>query len=479
MRVSALFSIYGFVFMATVLAVSSITLWSGQQAQTSAQRIQLAEDSYHRHLALQSNIYQLLKQHGDALIIGDRDDGAMERELRQRIDADIQHIRTVIAKEIELVGEEEFEELALLAELENTINRLTRSLTAATTESGLIDEASRRAWLVDVLDRQIDVELSEMIDDALEEEQEEVRETIEESAAMRLHIRNVIIVTIGAASLVLIWFVFSFRRMVRLPLERLMVAVDAYSDGNFSYQADIKGGAEFAQLGQLLEEMAGGLGKRERSRAEQQQVLEKNVKERTSELQALLQKFETSEDNRRQLMADISHELRTPLAIIQGEAEVSLRETEDQKSQTADSFSRIRDAARHTNRIVQDLLLIARQEAGKLRLDVRETDIVNVIRDALSTFPNSVEFNFDVEDSRATVDSMRMRQCLLAVLHNAKRYGGDEISVALRDEDESLVLSVEDNGTGLSDSEKMQAFNRFFRGSNAAGLSEVSAYGSK
>ncbi|MEM9551207.1 MAG: HAMP domain-containing sensor histidine kinase [Pseudomonadota bacterium] len=479
MRLKSIFAIYGGAFLLMTGLLSGITLWSTAKSKLSDQRIDLAETSFHLHLSLESNIYQLLKQHGDALIIGDRDEGAMEAELRDRINANISEIRTIIAREIDLVGEEEIEELELLARIEAKVQRLTRNLTALSTDGGdPLDPDRRRSWLVDVLDRQIDVELSNMITQSLEEERQEVVETMAEAAATRAWINTVVTAALIAAVIMIVLFGISFLRFVQRPFDQLLSAAGRYREGRFEPAPPLDGARDLSELGDVLGEMARALARREATRREQQDNLERTVKERTVELESLLRQFETSEASRRQLLADISHELRTPLTIIQGEAEVSLRGTPEMAETQVDSFARIRDAARHTNRIVDDLLMIARQRADQLRLDLRECDMRHVIDQATGLFPRPVKVSQEGGPHRARVDPVRMRQCLLAVLQNARRYGGQSITIQLGVARSGVRMLIEDDGPGMTDAEKRQAFDRFYRGPSAtAGAEEGTGLG--
>lgn len=84
------------------------------------------------HLQLEANVFQLFKQHGDALLVGDRDGGARERELQARIHQNLSDIRDVIAREIQMVGEEEIEELALLDEMGEDIRKINATLSRLT-----------------------------------------------------------------------------------------------------------------------------------------------------------------------------------------------------------------------------------------------------------------------------------------------------------------------------------------------------------
>lgn len=472
MRVSTVLAAFAAALLAIALTLAGVTLWSTERSRLAEQRIELAQASYSLHLSLQANIYQLLKQHADALLLGGADPGETETRLRARIVGDISGIRRVIGREIELVGEEEIEELELLADVEQRVATLTDSLSALAASGDTLDDTTRRARLADILDRQVDLELSGLIQSALEEEREEVVETMAEAAALRRSIRTTVGVVVFLSALIVAGFAAAFGRLVTVPLRRIMETAQEYREGRLEHRPAANGAREFAELGGVLGDMAASLAVRERSRHERQEELERKVAERTGELETLLRQFETSEANRRQLLADISHELRTPLAIIQGEAEVSLRAGDRPEAERTDSFARIRDAARHTGRIVDDLLTIARQEAGRLRLDIREVDLRVVVRDALAVFPHPVAVEGGAMPQRARVDAVRMRQCLLAALQNAQRYGGPRVTIRIETGPEAVALVVEDDGPGMSDVEKAQAFERFYRGPNAGRLSE-------
>ena len=251
---------------------------------------------------------------------------------------------------------------------------------------------------------------------------------------------------------------------------KLQESVASLRKGDYGKPVDLGGSREFQALGVVMGEMASSLSEREASREEQQAILENTVEDRTRELKQLIDRLELGEENRKRLMADISHELRTPLAIILGEAEVALRSGMELSDDTSDAFARIRDSAKHTNQIVDDMLTVARHEAGHLRLDRRETDLRAVLTDAVGMFPQDIRLDLPETPARLSVDSVRLRQSILALFQNARRYGGPVISLHLSETAAGYHIAVEDDGPGLSESEKMSAFERFFRGSNASGL---------
>jgi signal transduction histidine kinase len=251
------------------------------------------------------------------------------------------------------------------------------------------------------------------------------------------------------------------------PLADLVDGADAYRRGRYDQQITPRGALELRHLSVTLSDMAAEIAARERDLRHEARTLETRVNDRTSELQTILTRFEQAEASRRQMMADVSHELRTPLTIIQGEADIALRSALSDPGQASESFSRIRDAARHSNRIVDDLLLVAREEAGQLRLDLRYLDLDAALVEASGLAQARIEVLRMGRPAPARVDPVRLRQCLLAVMNNALRYGGRSVRAWVERSGEGYAILIEDDGPGMSDVEKDQAFQRFFRGSGA------------
>lgn len=465
-RTTTLFGLHVLAVMSVILSLGWMTIYGLQKSRWWDARSQLALESYGLHLRLEADMFRLFKEYGDALLIGDRDGGAGERELRLRIDGTLDAIRDVIAREIQMVGEEEIEELALLDEIEASIREVNASL-ARLAASGVTGPELQE--LADLLDQKIDIQLTGQIDAALEEEREEVEEVIADAEAFRARNERMVYALLLTALGILATSLVSFNAHVRKPLMRLRDSLSRLRTADYSGSVDLGGAAEFRDLGQVLGDMAAGLSRREAGREEQRQQLEDTVARRTAELQRMISRLEKGDENRKRLMADISHELRTPLTIILGEAEVALRTNRGIGNDLSDALARIRDSARHTNQIVDDMLTVARQEAGQLRLDRRETDLRKVMRDAVEMFPQPVEVDMPSEPVLLSVDAVRIRQSVLALLQNARRYGGPRIGASLETQAGSVVLTVEDDGPGLSDAEKRDAFERFFRGSNASG----------
>lgn len=450
------------------LASGGTLFWHSRQVAQWESRIALAQESYAEHLALQANVNALFKQHGDSLLFGDRDNGALEAEIERAIAANLSRTRAIIAAEVAMVGSEEAEELDHLARIENKVQSLTETLRVLSSDGSPLAPDVRRSQMIDVMDREIDNRLSAHIAEALAEEREEVEATRAEAEAFGTLVRRVVLAFSVFSVLAAAAALLSFRRHVTVPSRNLMVAVSRFELGDFGAAPPAEGVHELRQIAVVLGRMAALLQMRQSTQREQTRALEEAVAARTAELSHALAQVEQGERTRRRMLADVSHELRTPLTVILGEADVTLRAAQSGPGDYREALDRIRETARHANAIVDDLLLIARQEAGKLRLDLSETDLCQLVTRTAALVQHPVSLLLPPAPARARVDPVRIRQCLLALLQNAMRYGGSGIEVSVTREAGVFRLMVEDDGPGLSDMEKAEAFERFFRGHNAA-----------
>ncbi len=178
------------------------------------------------------------------------------------------------------------------------------------------------------------------------------------------------------------------------------------------------------------------------------------------------------------LLALVSHELRTPLTVIIGETEVSLRQKEKLDTETAKTFTTILGRARNLKRRVDDLLRVARSESGRLDLDVRENDLNVIVAAAVEdTRPagkaHNVRLRFQSSDAPLIVECDRewMRQTVEGLLANAIKHSAPEtqISVSAREEDGQALISLRDQGYGISESDLPRIFDRFYKGKDDSG----------
>lgn len=189
----------------------------------------------------------------------------------------------------------------------------------------------------------------------------------------------------------------------------------------------------------------------------------------------MLDRLRIHEENRRRLLADVSHELRTPLTIIQGEADIALRGREKTPEVYREALEKSREAAKHTARLVDDLLFVARREAGEARLRLEAVDLARLLPEVIDDHRaladgrgGGITFSSAVDAAPVRGDCDRIRQVAVILMDNALRYGDSRVEVALRAAPGGFAVAVADDGPGMTEEEQERAFERFFRGSNAA-----------
>ena len=188
-----------------------------------------------------------------------------------------------------------------------------------------------------------------------------------------------------------------------------------------------------------------------------------------AQIEAAFEERRASESRLRRFVADASHELRTPLTSIRGYAELFRRGADSRPEDLAKSMSRIEAEASRMGVLVDDLLLLARLDQGR-PLERERVDLARIAEDAAESaraIDSGRPISVDVEGPASVVgDEGRLRQVLDNLLDNTRVHTpkGTPVRVKIRRADGELVLTVADEGPGLSPEVAMRVFERFYRG---------------
>jgi len=181
-------------------------------------------------------------------------------------------------------------------------------------------------------------------------------------------------------------------------------------------------------------------------------------------------------ERQQQFVANASHELRTPLSLISAAAEVAQRGLPDSDADTHQLLDDVLDESRHMSRLVGDLLVLSRLDSGDLLFEVRPVPSVEILGEASRQISHlAAQRGVDVEEGVAegvvSADPERLRQALLAVLDNALRHTppGGRITLASASVGNSVVLTIEDTGSGIPQEHLDHVFERFYRADAARG----------
>ena len=231
-------------------------------------------------------------------------------------------------------------------------------------------------------------------------------------------------------------------RGLTAPLARLTAAARRIAGGDLSQRVPQTDSAEMAALGQAFNQMAADL--------------------------------EKVEELRRNMVADVAHELRTPLSVLQGNLRAildgvyPLEQTE---------IAALYDETRLLSRLVDDLHELAQAEAGQLHLDLRPTDLIEVVQTTVANFAvaaeaKGVKLTTDWADETANLpvlaDPDRLAQIMRNLLSNALRHTpeGGQITVSAtvwRTAPPAVRIVVADTGEGIPPDDLPHVFDRFWR----------------
>jgi signal transduction histidine kinase len=234
---------------------------------------------------------------------------------------------------------------------------------------------------------------------------------------------------------------------MRAPLGRLVEGARRLAGGDLRTRVEVGGPVEIATLGRAFNEMANSLERdaRERDRVEQMKD---------------------------DFVLTVSHELRTPVTVVKGFAEMLTAQRKSLNTRQWEAAEVIAESAGQLQKMINDLLDLARSDAGKLRIEPEPT----AVRPLAQRIGRQMRPNFEGKDQRFTVsvetdlpeiqaDAGRIGQVLANLLTNANKYApeGAQVQLAATKVGDEVEFAVTDNGPGLDDDQLEHVFDRFWR----------------
>jgi signal transduction histidine kinase len=256
-------------------------------------------------------------------------------------------------------------------------------------------------------------------------------------AAFQDAVQTALVIAIAAAALAAIVASIALSTRLSRPIGRLAQASRRIASGRYAERVPVSSDDEIGQLADSFNTMAASL--------------------------------ETTERRRLQLVGDVAHELRTPLATLDG----YLEGLEDGVIKpAAPTWKLLRGETARLSRLVNDLQDLWRAEAKQLVLRMEPVDVSALVSAAIERYTapaaeRRIGLRLEADPTIPTVsaDRDRLVQVLDNLLSNAIRYTADEtvVTVRVRGLANTVTLSVEDQGPGLTDEQRERVFERFYR----------------
>jgi signal transduction histidine kinase len=262
--------------------------------------------------------------------------------------------------------------------------------------------------------------------------------------------RNTTILVAGGLAGALLAALILFSGLInsmRAPLARLVEGARRLAGGDLETRVEVGGPVEIATLGRAFNEMATSL--------------ERDARERD--------RVERMKDD---FVLTVSHELRTPVTVVKGFAEMLTAQSRTLNARQLEAAEVISDSAGQLQTMINDLLDLARSDAGKLRIDPAPT----AVRPLAQRIGRQIRPNFEEKEQRLTVsvekdlpevraDADRIGQVLSNLLTNAHKYApeGARVRLTASQVGKEVEFAVADNGPGLEQEELEHVFERFWR----------------
>ena len=175
---------------------------------------------------------------------------------------------------------------------------------------------------------------------------------------------------------------------------------------------------------------------------------------------------------RKDFIANVSHELRTPISLLQGYSEAIVDDIAESPQEKNELAQIIYEESLRLSRLVNELLDLARMEAGHIQLNLEMVNVENYISRVIRKFSGAAEKNHidlkvtkDIQKQEFMFDQDRIEQVLTNLIDNAIRHTSDggEVNVHIKSEDKSLSIDIKDSGAGIPEEDIPFVFDRFYK----------------
>ncbi len=205
--------------------------------------------------------------------------------------------------------------------------------------------------------------------------------------------------------------------------------------------------------------------------------LEELVAERTKEAYEAKIKAEKANQAKTEFLANMGHELRTPMHGILSFSKFGLEKSKSEGLEVLHRyFKEIHESGQRLLSLLNDLLDSEKLEAGKVKYEFKEHDLINVIKNVVSEFSTllkekNINIKLDLPNKKciAVIDKIRMMQVVRNLLSNAVKFSldGGEVVITLKDKGGIFILSIADRGIGIPENELNQIFDKFVQSSSS------------
>jgi signal transduction histidine kinase len=265
------------------------------------------------------------------------------------------------------------------------------------------------------------------------------------------------------------------RHLVR-PIHDLARGAESVASGDLDVTIPVRSRDELGGLAVAFNSMAASLRENKAALQRYAEGLESTIEARTQELRSINQRLEEASRHKSQFLANMSHELRTPLNAIIGYTSLILSNIYGEiPDKVREPLDRVRLSSRHLLGLINDVLDLAKIEAGRLTLSIADFSIKQVVQSVMTAMePLAAEKKLPLKASvpaelpAARGDARRINQVLLNLVANAIKFtDAGEVAVRVSLAEGEFLLSVTDTGPGIAEAEQDKIFEEFQQAGNS------------
>jgi signal transduction histidine kinase len=200
-----------------------------------------------------------------------------------------------------------------------------------------------------------------------------------------------------------------------------------------------------------------------------QKTLHSTVIKKTAELQDAIKKLKGLDIIKAGIIRNVSHELRTPITIAQSAMKIA--ESSNKKEERTKFFIMARNAFDRQDKIIDDLLEVARIENKEYKLNVEKVDLKGVIDLAVGEAKNKIEgksmkLEVNAADVKVNANFSMMKTVVTNLLDNAIKFSDSEgrITITAKEKPDCVEVSIADTGRGIPKRFQEKIFERFYQG---------------
>ena len=277
----------------------------------------------------------------------------------------------------------------------------------------------------------------------------------------------IVALLIAGAGAVVAFYVITQRVILR-PIRQLRALANNVAEGNLDIRSSIKTRDEYEKLSDAFNHMLDGLQQAQEKLRQSNKQLDEKIAELSNRNIELFKANKIKSE----FLANISHEFRTPLNAILGFAEILREKPELLKNEKGKKYAEnIIAGGKNLLNMINDLLDLAKTEAGKMRLRIESTDVEQLCKSVLASFSQmtqqkkiKVKLKVEKKIPSLLTDAGKVQQILYNFLSNAVKFtaerGRIEVDVSMAN-DNTVRLKVSDTGCGISESDREKIFEKF------------------